>query len=267
MITYFAMLAASWQELLITHEAPPAIYEQYACDAPKIADPLIKAIPIEENGDPLIDVKTKNSERVQMLPDPAFPFASPSCNSGLPNASKMREQVYIRLLKMVEELDRLAPDFGYEPGQISIRVFEGLRDLQTQKFLFDQKLEEIRSAYPHLTNEEAEQETSKWVSPYRDNVPVHSTGAAVDIRLWDAQKEDFVNMGTFGVIWTRNSTAPTFSEDLSDEEKLNRLYCLIAAHRAGLTNYAYEFWHYSFGDRYAAYWLAEQSAMYGSVKE
>lgn len=64
--------------------------------------------------------------------------------------------------------------------------------------------------------------------------------------------------------------APTFSEGITDTQKHNRLYCLIAAERADLTNYVYEWWHFSFGDRYDVYWKdqhgQEKVALYGSVQ-
>lgn len=54
-----------------------------------------------------------------------------------------------------------------------------------------------------------------------------------------------------------------------EPNKRNRLYCLIAAERAGLTNYIYEFWHFPSGDRYDAYWRKqdhdEKKAVYGSI--
>ena len=43
----------------------------------------------------------------------------------------------------------------------------------------------------------------------------------------------------------------------------------MAATKAGLTNYIYEYWHFSYGDRYAAFWQEEDAskrvAHYGSV--
>lgn len=66
------------------------------------------------------------------------------------------------------------------------------------------------------------------------------------------------------------SSTPTFSTDpkLSEQDLRNRLLMLIAATRAGLTNYTNEFWHYSLGDRYASYWRVADPkariARYGS---
>jgi len=272
-LCFFAInscFALTWEEAFDAYEVGGTIlerqYRSYASgSALPLADPKIKEIPIHENGEELVDLRECGYSRIRMLPDPRAPFASPSCNSGLPSASKMRLAVFLKLQGMIEALDALAPRFGYEPGQVDIHLFEGLRDLKTQSELFQKKVEEILLARPELSLEAAEQEAAKWVSPVKNNVPVHSTGAAVDIRLWDNQKQDFVDMGAFGVIWGPNKTSPTFSEDLLDAQKLNRLYCLMAAERAGLTNYPYEFWHFSSGDRVDAYWKGESQAVYGSV--
>jgi zinc D-Ala-D-Ala dipeptidase len=211
-----------------------------------------------------------NVNRISMMPQPKSPFEGPTFNSGLPSASKMRASIFLRLQGMIDQLDKLAIDFGYEPGQVSIFVFEGLRDLGTQKMLFEKKLAEILLLNPEMSLEMAEKETAKWVSPVKNNTPVHSTGAAVDIRLWDNKNNRFLDLGPFGVIWGDSRLAPTFSEEITDIQKNNRLYCLIAAERTGLTNYVYEWWHFSFGDRYDVYWKDQKDqgkvALYGSIE-
>lgn len=238
--------------------------------APKSADPAIKNIPIFESNEPLIDINGNNCSRIKMLPMPEAPFASPDCNSGFAAASKIRKTVYAKLLMMVDNLDALAAEFGYKPGQISMMVFEGLRSITTQATLFNNKTQEIRQANPTMSDDEVFKETSKWVSPVVNNVPFHTTGGAIDIRLWDNERNQFIDLGPFGAIWGKNPSAPTFSADATDEQKNNRLYLLIAAAEAGLVNYVYEYWHFSSGDRYASYWLDEQTdrqAIYGGINE
>jgi len=128
----------------------------------------------------------------------------------------MRASVFRKLQGMIDQLDQLAIYFGYEPGQVYILVFEGLRDLGTQKMLFDKKLEEILLLNPDMSFEMAEKETAKWVSPVKNKTPVHSTGAAVDIRLWDNKNNYFLDLGSFGVIWGDSQLASTFSEEITD---------------------------------------------------
>lgn len=272
-----SVFAMNWTEVLESHKTllsdKSVVLKQYEAitksEAPTIVDSRIKEIPICENHEELVDLRLLSVERISMMPQPKIPFEGPSFNSGLPNASKMRTSVFLRLQGMVDQLDKLAIDFGYEPGQIDILVFEGLRDLGTQKMLFEKKLEEILRLNPNMNFEMAEKETAKWVSPLKNNTPVHSTGAAVDIRLWDNKNRCFVDLGAFGVIWGDSHLAPTFSEGITDKQKNMRLYCLVAAERAGLTNYVYEWWHFSFGDRYDVYWKnqksQEKAALYGSI--
>lgn len=271
---------SNWQEIIknntsvLGQEASDVLNNQLqahlAGTSPKIADPAIKSIEIIESGEELVDVRGANAARIAMLPNPEKPFATPDHNSGFAAASKMRKTVFEKLLVMVERLDALAPHFAYEVGTIDIKVFEALRDLPTQETLFENKKQEIMLAQPTLSEEQAFAETCKWVSPVRNNIPVHSTGAAVDIRLWDTKNQKFLDMGMFGVIWGKNTTAPTFSAELTLEQKNNRLFMLTAAAQAGLVNYSYEWWHYSCGDRYASYWLDEAEtckACYGPVIE
>lgn len=239
--------------------------------APAIADLVIKSIVIVENNEKLIDVNEKKHPRIVMLP--SHPrnqiFAEPIYNSGLPNASKIRENIWDKLEQLLGGLDELAEVFGYRRGKISIKIFEGLRDIETQKALFQNKVNEIKLRDPLLSDEAAEAEAAKWVSPIKNNIPAHSTGAAIDIRLYNDEIEAFIDLGPFGVIWGANKEAQTFSENISGQQKLNRLYLLMAAAKAGLINYVYEYWHFSAGDRYAAYWqeknLTKRVACYGAV--
>ena len=238
---------------------------------PKIADPVIKAIPIEESSEPLVDITTEGHPRISMLPTPETPFASPDCNAGFSASSRIRQTVYKKLEAMLEYLDKLSLEYGYSPGTIEIKVFEGVRSLETQQRLFDEKVNELRINNPNLTENEIFSEASKWVSPTKDNIPVHSTGGAVDVRLWSNETGNFLDMGSFGVIWGGNDKAPTYSEGLTPDQLKNRLLLLEAAASAGLVNYPYEWWHLSSGDRYASYWLEEvqsqRRAVYGGIQD
>lgn len=270
-----------WQEIFkqkgfLLQDAPgQLIMDQYHAfvggSAPSIAVPVIKQIAIAENNEPLIDIKNMHHPRIHMLPDhpEGKCFASAVYNAGLPHSSKVRQSVWRTLEVTLNYLDGLAESFGYVPGTIEICVFEGLRDLTTQAKLFANKVAEIKGNNPLLSDEAAELEAAKWVSPVKNNIPVHSTGAAVDIRLWNTRTNDFVDMGLFGVIWGQNNAVPLFSENLSTEQKMNRLYLLLAATKAGLTCYLYEHWHFSCGDRYAAYWMEKDAskriAVYGAI--
>lgn len=240
--------------------------------SPKVADPIIRQIPIEEGGEEVVNLKILGFNRLQMLPDAPNPgvFQGPEFNAGTPRASWVRQSLFYKLKEWLEELDRRAPSFGYKQGKLCLKVFEGIRDIKFQERLFETQVAKTLGKNPTYNREEAEQEASKWVSPVKNNVPVHSTGAAVDVRLWDLEKNDFIDMGHFGVIWGSPETAPLFCETTSPLQKKNRLFLVVTALKVGLINYAYEWWHFSWRDRYALFWQEQdpekRKSAYGAVQ-
>lgn len=241
---------------------------------PKIASDQIKAIEIVESDEELVDIRDRPNPRIQMLPDPLVTFGSPECNSGFKEVSKVRKSVYESLEKMVEEFDRIGSRFGFQKGQISLRVFEGLRSVSTQKRLFDEQCVKVKEAHPNFDESEVIAEASKYVSPVKGNVPAHSTGGAIDLRLYDEKNKKLLDMGVFGVIWESNTKSQTFSQGINSQQLLNRLMLYIAASNSGLVNYPYEYWHFSTKDRYACYYLGlihsknlpDVKAEYGSIE-
>lgn len=239
---------------------------------PKIADIRIKNIPIEESGEDLVDIRLLGNQRIEMLANPENSHAYGSSelrnyNAGYACSSLIRADLFHALERMVVSLDLIAPSFGYKQGALVIKVFEGLRDFKVQEKIFNEKVEQIHKNNPEMTDQELFNEASTWVSPVKDNIPVHTTGAAIDIRLYDLSTQQFVDMGDFGVLFGKNECAPTFSENITDFQKYNRLMMLIAASNAGMINYPYEWWHYSLHDRYAEYWYqqAELPEMMGKA--
>lgn len=267
---FASTLFAGWEERLNKLEDGHVLRRQFQAfkesALPKMTAPQIKGIPIEECGEEFIDIRAAGHPRIQLLPIPTAPYVSPDHSAGFDETGRVRCGLYESLERLILNLDESAEQFGLKPGKIQIRVFEGLRNLANQQKLFDQKAGEIQKVNPGFTEDQVFEETSKWVSATKDNVPVHSTGGAVDLRLFNEEANDFLDMGSFGVIWGPNPLAPTFSAGLTEEQEKNRFFLLQATNKAGLVNYPYEWWHFSRGDRYAAYWLqADPSvAIYGA---
>ena len=71
----------------------------------------------------------------------------------------VRQSVFDALVRMIAELDTLAPSFNFKAGDLEIRLFEGLRDMATQKELFETTMTEIMKSNPTMSPEEAYQET------------------------------------------------------------------------------------------------------------
>jgi D-alanyl-D-alanine dipeptidase len=268
---HFYIILCNYLDLYGTEEARKIILYQYKAFsencAPTIADYRIKAINIIENNEQIIDLVNSLHPRISLLSDEENILLHDSINDIDQRSSscgKVRLSVYTALKKMIEEIDRISEFFGYEKGSIDIKLFEGLRDIETQKYLFDEMFKKIKEQNPLLSDEEVYKQTSTWVSPYKDNIPTHSTGAAIDFALYDSKNKKFIRMGRFNK--PSNNTGTFEIEGLSDEEILNRILFLIAATNAGLVNYIYEFWHYSYNDRYALWCKKSQEASpYGAI--
>ena len=213
-----------------------------------IAHEAVKSIGIQEIDEPLIDLSQVNNARIKPLS-----FFSEKYVNSYAEYSKIRQGVYLKLLKMLEIL----------PENVGIAYFEGYRPLSKQKEYFDKKFKEILAQVKD--KELAYQETSKLLSPFINNVPTHATGAAIDIALFEINdsKPQLIDMGKFDVIFGPNDQQETFSENISISQKMNRLMMLLAAAKAGLVNYGYEWWHYSFGDKAWAYVKKQKQALYG----
>jgi D-alanyl-D-alanine dipeptidase len=220
--------------------AKNVLYYPIVCDE-------VKSIPIEENGEEMVDLLIINHPRIKLMSD----FDKIFTNS-YEGFSKIRKGVYERLQKMLDHL----------PKNIGIAYFEGYRPPKKQKEYFDKRYAEIIEVVKDP--EIAFAQTCKEVSPIEGNVPTHCTGAAIDITLFinNGVKETLIDMGKFDVIYGDNDQKDTFASNISDEQKTNRLMLYKAAAEAGLASYGYEWWHYSYGDRVWAYINGKDKAIY-----
>ena len=168
----------------------------------------------------------------------------------------MRLKVKEKLIAMLDLL----------PDNIGIAIFEGYRPPEVQEKYFNDKVKELKKS--GLSAYEATNEASKWVSPPEIR-PVHCTGAAVDMTLFEIKKDgskQLVDMGKFGVIFGENPHPQTLSENVSNEQKNNRKMLLRAGVASGMVNYGFEWWHFSYGDRAWASIRQADHALYDLVK-
>ena len=225
---------------------------------PTYLDDRIKSIPVKENGDPIIDINAQNDPNVKMLPTPEIPFSSPDYNAGFKCSSFIRSRVFERL-KMLPIY--VSSAIG---RKITIRVFEALRDIETQRKLYDCMEIEIRKSMPNITQEELNEEVRKIVC-HPDDIPPHSTGACADILFFDEENQEFLDMGKFGNMWGFNNQAHSYSSGLTDIQKKNRSIVFKCIEFVGLVNYPHEWWHFSFGDKYFSYYTDNKYSIYGPV--
>ena len=217
-----------------------------------IADPAILAIPIKENNELLIDLKNQNI--IKFGPSPEIPNNT--------DYTKMRKSEKEKLIAAQDLL----------PNGLKFCLYEALRSKTLQNILFQERYKKVQHKFPAWSHEEVFQETTKLVSPVinvdgSSNVPPHSTGAAVDVYLID-NKDQVIDMGIRTEDWMLDvdgSLSFTDSKKISLEAQAYRKIMSTVLSKIGFVNYQTEYWHWSYGDRYWAYYKDEPYAIYGSV--
>ncbi|NUW40432.1 M15 family metallopeptidase [Nonomuraea rhodomycinica] len=204
-----------------------------------ISDPRVAAIPLEDSGEPLVDVRGRLRVDERMA-DPGGAYAH------------LRQGVVDRL----ERAERTLPD-GYH-----LLIVEGHRTIASQRQIFDGYRAELAERFPGLTPDELRSATSRYVSPVE--VAPHTAGAAVDLTLCDPDGAEY-DMGT-----AINDTPErsgglcyTAAPDLPETARRHRKILAGALEPVGLVNYATEWWHWSYGDRYWAFTVGAPHALYG----
>ncbi len=214
-----------------------------------IANPKILSIPVIENHEPMIDLI--DHPEIIYGPSPEIPNNS--------DYTKMRKTVFEKLKQAQSLL----------PNGLRFCLYESYRSLKLQKMLFDERFAKVKNQHPGWSPEQLFNETIKMVSPVTNfdgskNIPPHSTGAAIDVYLID-NKGTPLDMGIHPKDWMSDLDGVlslTASPVISEEAKHNRSIMNNALATAGFVNYNYEYWHWSYGDRYWAYYKKKPHAIY-----
>lgn len=126
-----------------------------------MADPAVAAVPVEECGEPLVDVRTAA---------PALLVAEDR-NDPLGAYAFLREGVLQRLLAAQKSL----------PDGLRWQFVEGYRPPGLQRRYFEEYADELRAAHPDWDAARLHQAASRYVSP--PEIAPHSAGGAVDLTL------------------------------------------------------------------------------------
>ncbi|MFJ7272424.1 M15 family metallopeptidase [Streptomyces sp. NPDC099050] len=206
-----------------------------------MSDPRVAAIPVEECGERLVDVRLGGLLLVDARKqDPVDAFAH------------LREGVLARLLDAQKTL----------PRGLRLLFVEGYRPPSLQRAYFEEYAGLLRAGNPGWSEERILTAASRYVSP--PAIAPHSAGAAVDLTLADAEGRE-LDMGTRMNADPEESGGAcyTHAAGIGEEARANRELLAAALTAAGLVNYPTEWWHWSFGDRYWALLTGETPAPYG----
>lgn len=219
---------------------------------PLSADPAILAIPIRERGEALVDVALRG--------DVVLAAAHALERGPASGHTLVRRAVYRRLLLARRAL----------PADVRIRLREGWRSLRQQRELFDACVARIARQHPDWPSSRCFREATRIVAPVINadgspNVPPHSTGAAVDVDLIDSSGQA-LDMGTAFDDAGDPERARTDCPDIARQARRHRRLLVDAMAAQGFVNYPYEWWHFSYGDRYWAFVAGQAAAIYGPVE-
>ncbi|MFI8348428.1 M15 family metallopeptidase [Streptomyces sp. NPDC085596] len=209
-----------------------------------MSDRRVAAIPVRECGEPLVDVRAHGALRVDPRKhDAAGAFAH------------LRQGVLHRLLHAQSLL----------PNGLRLLFVEGYRPPALQRRYFEEYVDVLGRDNPGWTQARVREAASRFVSP--PEIAPHSAGAAVDLTLVDVDGHE-LDLGT------RMNADPEESEgacytsatNITPEAGANRNILATVLSEAGLVNYATEWWHWSWGDRYWALQTNNPTALYGPTE-
>jgi D-alanyl-D-alanine dipeptidase len=204
-----------------------------------ISDPRVTAIPVHDNGEPLVEVRGRLRLDDRMADE---------------------EGAYGRLRAGL--LDRLERAEKELPAGYHLLIVEGHRSIANQRQTFDDYRAELAHRFPSMTADELHAAASRYVSPVE--VAPHTAGAAVDLTLCDADGAEY-DLGT-AINDTPEQSAGacyTAAAGIPGDARRHRKILATALESAGLVNYPTEWWHWSYGDRYWALMTGSPHALYG----
>lgn len=213
-------------------------------------EPLTKlrAVPIRENHEPLVDPRDLSKRIGFVEKHPKF--------ADMPRDPRVRRTVAEKLAAAAEAFD----------GAYDLKIIQGFRPLEWQRYMYDQIRDEFARKHPEWNTSTLHRITNQVSAPPEDKCPPpHSTGGAVDIALVRRGTEEFVDM-TSPYEWDETS-APTAVQGLSGDARRNREYWIKTLSKTGLTNYAGEWWHWSWGDSGWALRTGHAFAHYDRLEE
>ncbi|MCT1384770.1 dipeptidase [Brachybacterium sp. p3-SID1565] len=207
-----------------------------------LSDPRLLEIPVEDTGEPLIDLTDVSDLRIDdRKADPEGAWR------------RLRRKVAERLLIARRAL----------PDRFDLLFIEGYRPAGLQSQYFSEYLSHLMAQDPGLSEHAARIEASKYISPVE--VAPHPCGAAVDLTLTENGIE--VDMGT-PVNQTPEDSAGACvmsAENISPGTRRARQILTEAMDAAGFVNYEPEWWHWSYGDRIWAARTDAPSALYAPL--
>lgn len=205
---------------------------------------LIKINTIE-SGEPFVVIK-KDAIKNDYLPEMS------DMKKLIGSKIVVRKSVYEKLLTAKNYLTKICPG-------LFLCVTYGYRSLEIQKTRFLKRIREVSINFFDKPLDLYE-ETHRYVAV--PTVAGHPTGGAIDITLINNNEQ--VDFGTKMYDYTTKNCY-TFSKNISDLARKNRLLLRNVMLKSGFAPYDGEWWHFSYGDREWAFYYKKAYAVYDQI--
>jgi D-alanyl-D-alanine dipeptidase len=167
--------------------------------------------------------------------------------------------IFVR--KMVaEKLSRINEDLKWNLG-LEILVSYGYRHPAIQQKYFDEYCKKVQETQK-VNREDLNRLVHNFIAV--PSVAGHPTGGAVDLTFVRRNGEE-VDMGTKIADFSQPELLPTFAQNLSSEQKSDRLMLRQYMLSENFAPFDGEWWHFSFGDKEWAYWYKKNSALCSQI--
>ncbi|MGF1493130.1 MAG: M15 family metallopeptidase [Microcoleaceae cyanobacterium] len=219
-----------------------------------------QTIPIEECGESLTAIPLHHF--VVQSPHPYQMLGAPYELSPVDSPYYLRQEVVDRLIQAQVRLEALRRGW-------KILIFDAYRPIEVQRFMVDYTFADLlkqKGLTPDSLSAEQHQSLLEEVhqfwavpSPSLATPPPHSTGAAIDVTLADADQNP-VDMGSPIDEISSRSFPSHFAESCDPQEQhyhQNRQILAQLMTSAGFQQHPNEWWHFSYGDQMWA-WLNRQ---------
>lgn len=211
-----------------------------------------RSLPIAECGEPLVAIP--NDFFLLTTPHPYAAFGAPYGDN---TPWVVRKSVLQALHHARTELIRQRPGWR-------IRIFDAYRPNAVQAFMVRHEFIQLAGGRPPEAVHDATERVSLWERTYRiwaepsadpATPPPHSTGAALDLTLTNADDQD-IPMGS-PIDENSDRSNPDYFANRDPAIHANRQCLLYVMQTAGFRRHAFEWWHFSLGDQMWAWSIRE----------
>jgi D-alanyl-D-alanine dipeptidase len=215
-----------------------------------IVEPIseINKIKIIENEDPLVELNSYCPEVIIAV----------NWRTGQNQVLFARKQVANMLKKAAR----------YLPSGYKLSIFSAFRSIEDQFEVYQRVYRRFRRNHKGAPKSVLRRLTNRFVHPPDVKTPPgHSTGGCIDLSIVGPDGQELSMTKPFKWRTPKSrGVASTYAEGLHEEARRNRKMLIDVMTRAGFTNYAGEWWHWSYGDSCWAWRIGGKIAIYGVAR-